>query len=294
MDAQPTTEKEAFLKCLQHMDVDMLDLILEDSYTYFGASKKVFLAKLYFIFNRYISVGGSSYLEINQHKTHKNWYSLLMPLFNKSYRFIIEENDGKITNINSNKKSRSRDAIEGLTLIDLVFGDDEKADFIVSTDYIMTVYNCTSAYEELINEGIQILTSKNVIDWLSKHASLYKAIKDKYLFFRFNDFRILYLMLENIFDQLQYYNVVKKALASFNDSDSVSIQQWLADYDRLYFCKLFSFEYDFSEIDEINKTMKFICFSNLYVKGHDFISIIKFNKLFDKLYNNAPPKIGYD
>lgn len=270
------------------MDVDMLDLILDDSYTYFGASKKVFIAKLSFIFNRYISAGGRSYLEIKQHKKHENWYSLLMPLFNKSYRFIIEDNDGEITNIKSSKKSRSRNAIEGLTLVDLVFGDDEKADFIASTDYTMSVYNCNSAYAELISEEIKILTSKDVSDWLFNHASLYKEVKDKYLFFRFNDFRILYLVLENIFDQLQYYNVVKKAMATFNISDSASIRQWLADYDRLYFCKLFPFGYDFTDIDEINKTMKFICYSNLYMKGLDFLSIIKFNELFNRLYNNLP------
>lgn len=294
MATENYSQKEAFLNYLQHMDVDMMDLILDDSYTYFGASKKVFIAKLSFIFNRYISAGGSSYLEIKQHKKHKNWYSLLMPLFNKSYRFIIEESDGEIKNINSSKKSRSRNAIEGLTLLDLVFGDDEKADFIASTDYKMSVYNCNSAYAELISEEIKILTSKDVSDWLFNHSSLYKEVKDKYLFFRFNDFRILYLVLENIFDQLQYYNVVKKALASFNSSDSASIQQWLADYDRLYFCKLFPFGYDFTDIDELNKTMKFICYSNLYVKGQDFISILKFNKLFNGLYNNAQPNIETD
>ncbi|MDA3905746.1 MAG: hypothetical protein PF484_06700 [Bacteroidales bacterium] len=39
------TQKEAFLKYLQRMDIGMLEMILDDSIIYFGASKKVFFGK---------------------------------------------------------------------------------------------------------------------------------------------------------------------------------------------------------------------------------------------------------
>ena len=43
MDSPNITQKEAFLKYLQRMDIEMLEIILDDSIIYFGASKKVFL-----------------------------------------------------------------------------------------------------------------------------------------------------------------------------------------------------------------------------------------------------------
>ena len=39
-----------FLKYLKRRDTDMLRILLDDSITYFGASKKVFLERLDFIF----------------------------------------------------------------------------------------------------------------------------------------------------------------------------------------------------------------------------------------------------
>jgi hypothetical protein len=62
--SQNMTQKEAFLKYLQRMDIEMLDQILDNSIDYFGASKQVFLEKLIVISVRLFK-GSKQFLKKN-------------------------------------------------------------------------------------------------------------------------------------------------------------------------------------------------------------------------------------
>lgn len=268
------------------MDVGMLDMILDEYCTYFGASKRVFLEKLSFIFDQYRLGGGSGNLKLKSHKKNKNTFYLLMPVFSFAHKFIIEERNGCIINIYNNKEIRNIEDAVNLGPFQIFFGDDEKADFKTSPDYAMTLYNCTSAYEELVNNDIQVLTSSDVSRWLHKHALLYEKVKDKFLLFGFNNFRNLYTMFKQLLDRLQYHIVCSDALNSFNDSDTNKLNKWLEKYDRLFFCEVQTFEFFFSETDALNKTLKYGWHPNIYFKGDDIFAIVKFNELFLKNCNN--------
>lgn len=280
------SQKEAFIKYLQRKDIEMLEMILDDSITYFGASKKVFLEKLSYIFNQVQLGGGNGYLKVKQHKKQINTYYLLLQIFSYANKFIIEEKDGNIIKMYSPKKQTSKDDIENLSPLEIFFGDDEKIDFIPSNEYVMTLYNCTSAYEELVNDRTQILTREDISRWVKKHTFLYEEVKGEYLLFKYNDFRSLFFMLEYLLEELQNYNEVKTALKSFTDSNTTSLHQWLVDYNRLAFCRVLSFESSFSDIDVANKTLKYNYRSNIYFKGDDFLAIVKFNELYHKHYDN--------
>lgn len=280
------TQKEAFLKYLERMDLEMLELILDDSITYFGASKNVFLEKLSYIFSQYRLAGGKGDLKVKQHKKYANTYYLHLQILSYSNKFIIEEKDGKIIKMYTTKIKPSKDDIENLSPLEIFFGSDEKADFKPSNEYVMNLYRCTIAYEELVNDKIQILTSENIFEWLNKHSLLYSEVKEEYLFFKYNNFRHLFSMFEFLYEQLQNYNEVKMALETYCDSDATSLHQWLADYYKLAFCKVLSFETDFSEINVANKTLKYNYRSNIYFQGDDFLSIVKFNKLYHENYMN--------
>lgn len=286
MDSPNITQKEAFLKYLQRMDIEMLEMILDDSIIYFGASKKVFLEKLSYIFNQVKLGGGKGYLRIKQHKKQTNTYYLLLQIFSYANKFIIEEKEGNIIKVYGTKIKTSKDDIENLSPLEIFFGDDEKTDFNPSNEYVMTLYRCTNAYEELVNGKIQILTREDVSQWLKKHTLLYEEVKEEYLLFKYNDFRSLFFMFEYLLEELQNYNEVKMALKSFSDSNTTSLHQWLVDYNRLAFCKVLSFESSFSDIDVANKTLKYNYRSNIYFKGDDFLAIVKFNELYHKYYDN--------
>ena len=286
MDSPNITQKEAFLKYLQRMDIEMLEIILDDSIIYFGASKKVFLEKLSYIFNQVKLGGGKGYLRIKQHKKQTDTYYLVLQIFRYANKFIIEEKEGNIIKIYGTKIKTSKDDIENLSPLEIFFGDDEKIEFKPSNEYVMKIYRCTNAYEELVNDKIQILTREDISQWLKKHTLLYEEVKEEYLLFKYNDFRSLFFMFDYLLEELQNYNEVKMALKSFTDSNVNSLHQWLVDYNRLAFCRVLSFESSFSDIDVANKTLKYNYRSNIYFKGDDFLAIVKFNELYHKYYDS--------
>lgn len=286
MDSPNITQKEAFLKYLQRMDIEMLEIILDDSIIYFGASKKVFLEKLSYIFNQVKLGGGKGYLRIKQHKKQTDTYYLLLQIFRYANKFIIEEKEGNIIKIYGTKIKTSKDDIENLSPLEIFFGDDEKIEFKPSNEYVMKIYRCTNAYEELVNDKIQILTREDISQWLKKHTLLYEEVKEEYLLFKYNDFRSLFFMFDYLLEELQNYNEVKMALKSFTDSNVNSLHQWLVDYNRLAFCRVLSFESSFSDIDIANKTLKYNYRSNIYFKGDYFLAIVKFNELYHKYYDS--------
>jgi hypothetical protein len=281
---QNKTQKEAFLKYIQKMDIEMLELILDDSITYFGASKSLFLEKLAYIFKQVKLGGQSGDIRIRQNKKQSNKYYLLLHIFCNAIEFIIEEKDGIILKISGTKIIKSKDDIEMLSPLVIFFGDDEKADFKPTNEYVMNLYRCTKAYEELINDKIKILTSQDISKWLKKHKDLYAKIANDYLFFKFNDFKNIFFLLEFIFDMIKNYDEVKSALNSFDDSSFNNIHNWLDNYDRLFFCELQGFQEIFSDIDLVNNTLKCKQYSNIYFKGDDFLAVLKFNELYLKYY----------
>jgi hypothetical protein len=286
MDSPSITQKEAFLKYLQRMDIEMLEIILDDSITYFGASKKVFLEKLSYIYNQVKLGGWKGCLRIKQHKKHANTYYLLLQIFNYANKFTIEEKEGNIIKIFGTRIKTSKADIENLSPLEIFFGEDEKTEFKPSNGYIMNLHSCTKAYEELVNDKIQILKRDDISQWLKKHALLYEEVKEDYLFFKYNDFRSLFFMFDFLLEQLQNYKEVKMALKSFDDSNTTCLNQWLEDFNRLAFCKVLSFEIIFSEIDVVNKILKYNYHSNIYFKGDDFFAIVRFNELYHKHFDN--------
>ena len=280
------SQKDAFLKYLQIMDIEMLEIVLDDSVTYFGVSKQVFLEKLSYIFDQYRLSGGISQLRLKQCKIKHNTYFLLLPTFCFANKFIIEEKADRILKIYDDKIRSTKEEIENLSPLELFFGDDEKVNFQPSTEYVMSLYRCTNAYEEMVNDKLQILTKDDVSHWIDKHTLLYDDVKEEYLFFRYNDFRNLFLMFENLLDGLQHFKEVQKALNSFSDTNTTILQKWLVDNNRLAFCKVLSVENNFRDINFENKTLNFSYCPSIYFSGDDFLAIVKFNELYHKHYDS--------
>lgn len=237
----------------------------------YSASKKTFLSKLSYIFYQ-VKIGGEyDYLKIKQHKKHNNTYYLLLRIFSYANKFIIEEKDGKIIKISGNKIKKSKEEIEDLSICEIFFGNDERVGFKPSTKYVMNLYRCTNAYEELVNDNIQILTKDDISEWIKKHTVLYEEVKEEYLLFKYNDFRNLFSMLEYLLEELQNYNEAKMALKSFNDSNKTSLNHWLADYQGLAFCNVMAFGSSFRDIDLTEEILKCSFQSNIYFRGDDFL-----------------------
>jgi len=282
LDTTKFSQKEYFLKYLQEMNLDMLDLVLSDEATYFGAPKSVFMEKLSYIKNQHELSGYKKGFEIRQYKNRKNYYALITPFDTAPNKFFIEEREKKISKIYNNVKVTNKEELETLPHFEFFFGNDEKVDFRPTTDYIMTLHNCTIAYEELMNNKTQIITKEFLTNWIHEHALLYEEVDKNYLFFKYNNFRNLYSGLKFIYDHLKYSKEANEALKAFPGSCSQKSKlfEWISKYDQLYFCKLLGVDQDFKNIDLANKTLIHIFYKNFLFKGDDFLAIYLFGIIF--------------
>lgn len=282
MDIPSISQKEAFLFYLQRMDINMLDIILGDNITYFGVTKTVFIERLYYILNQHKLAGEKGFLTINHKVKTSNAYYLSSKILDTEQEFIIEEKEGNITNITSSLVVNSYEELEELHCLELFFGVDERAAFKPTTDYLIKLQRCKNAFEEIVNNKITILDKISISYWVKKHKSLYKEIKNEAFMFKYNDFKNLYFILKFHLRTLKHYKKALKAINTYDNSNSIAIQKWLKENERLFLCKSQSFVSNFKNIDEINKTVKLDTYPSIILKGADFITIIKFNELYLK------------
>ena len=80
-----------FLQYLISKDLSILDKLLPNSGSYFGASKKEFLKKISYIAGQINLAGYSNKLKFIKHKTQLNTYFLIHPEFFYRNKFILEE-----------------------------------------------------------------------------------------------------------------------------------------------------------------------------------------------------------
>jgi hypothetical protein len=288
------SQKEAFLFYLKKMDMVMLDIILPDNIIYFGANKTDFLDRIAYMVNQLKLAGEATPLNVNQKVEFTNSYYLTSNILDFEQEFIIEEKEGCISNISSGLVIKSYEELEELHCLEIYFGIDERTNFIPTTEYVIKLHKCRNAFEEIVNDNIQILDNYKISYWIKKHKLLYKEIKHDTLMFRLNNFKNLYFTLKYIKKQLKCSLAAEIAIRSFDDTSYSTIQKWKDDFNRLFFCELQSFEVGFSIHDRSNNTLKMDSYPNIIFKGTEFFSIFEFNKLYMKHCDFHPILIDDD
>ncbi len=282
------SQKEAFLFYLNQLDIDMIDLILDDSYSYFDVRKDVFIDKL-----RYFKYELEADLEIVPNtitiyqKDHtSNTYFLSVDIYDFEQEITFKEVDNKIVDINSEFNSKLQKSCP----LDWHFGLDERINFQPSVEYLLQLNNCTNAFEEVINQQIKIIDHDSIEYWLIKHQQLYKEVKNELLMFKLNDFRKLYELLTDIKQLIECSFPAKLALDNFDDTSEESIQRWKNEYLNLFAGFVEFFEGFFTDYEKVifigtNDVIKLAPFSNVYLLRDDFLDIKKFKDLYFELTN---------
>jgi hypothetical protein len=268
------SQKNAFLQYLQNSDIDRLEEILDDSITYFGASKKTFLKKLAFIFEHVKTARIKISITIKKHKIKDNLYYFKLNQY--SYKFLLEEKQGRITKLDNTKTRYSKEYIENANVYDLFFGEDERVDFMPAREYSNTLSRCNKAYAEIVNDSTQILSKQDLINWLETHSSLFEEVKDQYSLFGFKPFKDLYNDFKLKIEHLAYYDLIKLELKAYNRAFR---HEWKANYNREIDWYVSMFNIDFIEVNLTNKTCKSFRYPNVYFHGEDFLTIVKYNEL---------------
>lgn len=154
--------------------------------------------------------------------------------------------------------------------------DDEKIDFIETTDYTLKKIQAAQAIEEIENESKQIFVTKSQIStWLKKHHDFYWSLQNDWNVLAFRPFQLIYFYFQFFADDFQHMVKARQAVEEYQPFD----EDWLYKYDRLYFCALMGWEYGY----EIFHDEPFILkkeFSNLHMLGEEFRYLYEFPRLF--------------
>lgn len=280
------SQKEAFLFYLQRMDIEMINLILEDKYSYFDVTKDIFINKLYSFKSELESLGEIDSIQIYQKDNTSNTYFLCVENYDLQQELTFIEIENNIVDINSNFNSK----LHKWSPLELNFGIDERKNFKPSVEYLILVDHCTVALEEIVNENIKILDHDTIEYWINKHNSLYEKIKNELLMFKFNDFRKLFELLKDLKGLMACSFFAQIAIKEFDDSNKASIQKWKNDYLTLFVNHIEYFEGYFLDFEKIiysgiNDIIPLDLFPNIYLLRNDFLHIKKFKDLYFALTN---------
>ena len=167
--------------------------------------------------------------------------------------------------------------------VELYVYDDEKINFIASTDYILKKIQAAQAIHEIENESAQIfVTVPQITAWLADHHDLYWSMEMDYNVLAFRPFQNLYFWLQFISDSFEHIEKAQQAVAEYKPFD----EAWLEKYDRLYFCALMGWESGY----EVFHNEPFIIkqeFSKLHLVGDEFKGLFEFPRLFVREYHRG-------
>ena len=240
--------QDHLLKYFCEMNVDMLELVLDDSKTYQDVSKDLFLKNLDKLFTRF--------------KEKKDSYLLAFPgvcsakICNKGCTgfgfvgnhskchtaFIFEGDETQVNDIyicNSFESERKDLLMNDFMAFE--FADDEAADFKPTIDYLLQLKQCEKACDEVIKDQTTYLYTDDYLQWVNEYSPLYQSLPDVFTgqnYKNFDQFNRLFSVMNNLVLIYGKEFKAKKMLEAYELIDHKSeaeLIQWLLHYEL--FCE---------------------------------------------------------
>jgi len=247
------TQKDIVLESIKQMDMGRLQLVLDHRYTYFGATKEVFLKKLNVIFQTCQKKGDTIF---EQHKTHCpcklcNVPNLITFTFvgnvSRGYMklvFVLKQE--RIINIYTCNNMYEKNDIFYYYELEFENGtpdtheyysirvaSDEKANFISTPYYQYYIAKCDRACAQLNVYRNQIIPVEVIFDWVNKHQKVVNYFFDAS---RDEELKYLVLFFRNLSDELKFREVARQAMdaMTFNpEKDKEELINWLIVYEKI-------------------------------------------------------------
>ena len=236
------------LKYFCEMNVDMLELVLDDSKTYQNVSKDLFLKNLDKLFTRFkerkdtslVPFPGVCSAEIcnkgctgfgfvgNHSKCHT--------------AFIFDGDETQVNDIYicNSFESERKDLLMN-DFLAFEFADDEVADFKPTIDYLLQLKQCEKACDEVIKDQPTYLYTDDYLQWVNEYRPLYQSLPDVFTghnYKNFDQFNRLFNVMNNLVLIYGKEFKAKKMLEVYELIDHKSeaeLIQWLLHYEL--FCE---------------------------------------------------------
>jgi hypothetical protein len=290
-------KRELIVSAFEKMDMNMLEVLLDDTTTYQHATKEIFLTRLGAIFKSFQCTGDTilkAYPGIccSEDCPNKNTggYTFIGNNTSSYTSFIFEEAENEIIDIRSCSSLKTHEEnVEKSNNLYLEIYRDEEAAFSPSPELAIQLQNFKMAYDEIIKPGEVFLTKEEYTHWLQKHKELFGRFQLPPISYKSAvDFYELYSYLKSF---LKYTVFEQESLKASEDYLNLNIENeneilaWLVKYETLGDNLILLLIDYFDESCQALRSFKFETEGcNLNVDINDIKSTFFFKLKFDEHY----------
>ncbi len=198
-------KKETILKYFCELDIDGLGMVLDDSRTFFGVRKDVFLKKLGGVFEKFREAGDTELLiyegecGLKSCNFGSKGYCFMGNHSGRYINLIFFGSEDDVTDIyKCTEFITDAPGVMSMGGLSLSIGIDEKADFVPSKWYLNTLEVCNKAMEEFSIYDSTKSTKEDYLPWLKKYEEMYEELSIPFDYYQgFKKFILAY-------DKLKY------------------------------------------------------------------------------------------
>ena len=243
--------KKNIVKAIEKMDLISLSRLFDENLTYQDLTKDIFLEKLNELF-----------IELKEHDTHlvankgfcnseecsnkgKNGFMFCGNKSGKHFNFVFDQDESGVVNelFHCNKfQCESQHAVdENKKELMLKVYEEDKANFVPSSDYLFKNTNSINAISELKSIKSLEITKEEIISWLDKHKEFYESLD--WMSFNYKNLSKFYDSYNHISKINDFFNLEEVCFNAFkvyvkNDMTiEMQLLKWLVEHEELH-CKL--------------------------------------------------------
>ena len=235
------TKKDAIIKYISEMNIDLLSLLLDDNRSYMDVPKETFLIKLDEIFQRLKNQDINEFSRVlkghcgGDCNNGCGGFTFLTSDY-QTLDIIFEEENGEIKDIYTCAIFINEMKIEDRNEIYMSFCDDEKSNYIPTNKHFLLQKQIETAFSEFNKFRNNITDLKIFCNWNTQINNLYENINIyERLNLKFIE-PLSDLVMQNTYIQelITSYPFAKKAMKEFNIMDSSNeseLIEWVLKYE---------------------------------------------------------------
>ena len=231
------TKKEAIIKAITGMDIDLLDVVLDNDKAYMEVSKEAFIKTLSNKFDNLKKQGVTKFEKVSKGTCNEccngcSGYTFLTK--NNDYLdLLFKEENNEIIDLFRCSDFKNEENLIKKKCIYFRFKKDESKNYNPSSHISSLQKQVEIAVKEFEIFENNIIDIEELILWFKDNKQLYSSVKDYDWNYNFVwPFLSIYVTIENFNELVNNHNSAKKALSKFDNSTEKSIIDWLIKYEN--------------------------------------------------------------
>lgn len=295
-------KKETVINAIKTMDIDLLDVVLDNSNSYLDVPKEIFLKELSTKFKGIKKQGITEFYKVSKgtcQKCYTGYSGYTFLTKNNDYLdLLIEEKDNSIIDITQCTNFKNEEEITKKENIFLYFKKDIRTSYIPTSQHLSQQKGIEKAESEFKEFENQIIDLEIIENWNNKWSELFNSVKYMNLDYSFvSSFLSTYYSAQNILSIKKDNPLAEKALTELNNfeiSEQKKIINWLLKYKEN---QVYSASSSYKKTENWNKT-NFLIFKNgedifndglkyydnIIIDIKSYLNSIRFGEIYSKFY----------